>query len=76
MAETNLDEPVLPDDYPVYKGYTYIADNSLVTSDIQGDVKRLKTHLNAAEIRRCDLAGRLVAKTQRKPIKHDEQEGK
>ena len=53
-----LDEPILPDDYPVYTGYAYVADGKVISADIEGTVARLKAVLNAKEIRRCDLSGR------------------
>lgn len=56
--EKELDEPVLPDDYPVYYDYLYVADGKVVRSDIEGTVKRLKVVINAKEIRRCDIDGR------------------
>ena len=56
---TELNEPVLPDDYPVYGDYLYVADGKVVRSDLHGtNVRRLKAHLKAEEIRRCDIAGR------------------
>lgn len=57
MAELN--EPVLPDDYPVYGDYLYVADGKVIRSDLHGaTVSRLKRSLGAAEIRRCDITGR------------------
>lgn len=54
-----LNEPVLPDDYPVYGGYLYVADGKVIVSDLHGtDVRHLKHHLKAKEIRRCDIYGR------------------
>lgn len=53
-----LNEPVLPDDYPVHWDYLYVADGAVIRSDIQGTVKRLKANLGATEIRRCDIYGR------------------
>lgn len=53
-----LDEPILEDDYPVYAGYWYIADDKVITSDIRGNVGQLKRYLNAKEIRRCDAVKR------------------
>ena len=55
-----LDEEVLPDDYPVFAGYAYVADGKVISSDIQGTVAKLKGYLNASEIRRCDIFGRMV----------------
>jgi len=55
---TDKDEPTLADDYPVYYGYCYVADGKVVSSDIQGTVRKLKAYLGAKEIRRCDMAAR------------------
>ena len=57
-AKRELREPVLADDYPVHAGYAYVVDGKPISSDISGNVKRLKAHMKAAEVRRCDLAGR------------------
>jgi hypothetical protein len=60
-----LDERVLPDDYPVYGDYFYVADGEPIRSDIFGDVRRLKHMLGAKEIRRCDIEGRrAIAKAE------------
>lgn len=54
-----LNEPVLPDNYPVYGDYLYVADGKVIRSDLHGaTVGRLKAYLKADEIRRCDIAGR------------------
>jgi hypothetical protein len=60
-----LDEPILPDDYPVYCGYAYVADGMVILSDIQGTVRNLKRDAKAKEIRRCDMNGRGLFKEQR-----------
>lgn len=49
-----LDEPVLPDDYPVYGDYLYVADGRVIRSDVFGTVRDLKRDVQAKEIRRCD----------------------
>lgn len=56
--EPQLDEPVLPDSYPVYGGYLYVADGKVVSSDVFGAVRDLKRDLKATQIRRCDIVGR------------------
>ena len=65
MAETKLvelNEPVLPDDYPVYADYLYVADGKVIRSDWHDvTVRRLKREMGAAEIRRCDIEGRRAA---------------
>lgn len=54
-----LEEPILPDDYPIYGDYLYVADGKVVRSDWHGiTAAQLKRHLGAAELRRCDIAGR------------------
>lgn len=59
MADTELNEPILPDDYPVYGDYLYVADGKVVRSDWHGITAReLKGHLRATELRRCDITGR------------------
>jgi hypothetical protein len=59
-ARSALDEPILPDDYPVYAGYAYVADGKVISSDVEGSVARLKRAVKATEIRRCDLVGRAL----------------
>ena len=53
-----LNEPLLPDDYPVFPTYYYVADGKVIRSPIGGDVRRLKAESGAKEIRRCDMAER------------------
>lgn len=53
-----LEEPLLPDDYPVYGDYLYVADGRVVRSDVFGTVRDLKRDTKAMEIRRCDIVGR------------------
>ena len=56
---TDLNEPVLPDDYPIYGDYLYVADGKVVRSDWHGITAReFKAHIGAKELRRCDLIGR------------------
>ena len=60
-----LNEPILPDDHPVHQGFMYIADgrprefidgmNMTV-----GRWKKLPGNLAVSEVRRCDLATRIV----------------
>jgi hypothetical protein len=60
-------EYILSDDYPVYWGYTYVIDHEggkVVTSNIQGTVKRLKDYLLAKgykfeSVYNCNFAARL-----------------
>ena len=62
MAEFKLNdtEDILPDDYPVYYGYIYIADMKpieckLDDSEWEQTVADLKRVLKVKEVRRCDL---------------------
>jgi hypothetical protein len=58
-TEVDMNEPILPDDYPVYADYLYVADGKVVRSDWhEVTVARLKRELGAEEIRRCDMAAR------------------
>jgi hypothetical protein len=54
-----LDEPILPDDYPIYGDYLYVVDGKVYRSDWHditvGDLKRYE---NCSEVRRCDIVGR------------------
>lgn len=59
MAQRELNEPELPDDYPIYAGYSYVADGRHITSEWHGiTARQLKIHLKASKLCRCDLAGR------------------
>lgn len=54
-----LDEPVLPDDYPIYGDFVYVVDGVVKTSDYHAITAReFKARTGASEVRRCDLAGR------------------
>lgn len=65
MAERELDEPVLADDYPIFGGFLYVADGKVISSDLHGTTAaRLKQFLGAKELRRCDIVGRKTAKAQ------------
>lgn len=65
MTPNQLNEPVLPDDYPVYGDYAYVADGKVVTSNWHGvTVREFKARIGATEIRRCDLMGRMDAERQ------------
>lgn len=61
MTDTaqTLNEPVLPDDYPIYAGYAYVADGEVIISDWHGiTARQFKDAEGIVELRRCDLAGR------------------
>lgn len=55
----DLDEELLEDDYPVYYSYMYVVDGKLHRSQSQCTVGQLRVRLNAKEIRRCDIVGRV-----------------
>ena len=56
---SDLNEEILPDDYPVYGDYLYVADGIAIRSDWHGiTVGQLKRALGVKEIRRCDIHGR------------------
>ena len=56
-----LDEPILPDDYPIYGDYLYIADGKAIRSnwhDITAREFKAREHIR--ELRRCDIVGRQI----------------
>ncbi len=56
----------MPDDYPVYGNYLYVADGKVIMSDWHDiTVRRLKHELGAKEICRCDIAGRASLQEQK-----------
>ena len=60
-----LNEEILPDDYPIYGDYLYVADGKVIRSDWHGvTVAKLKRELGAKEIRRCDIYGRKAMAAQ------------
>lgn len=55
-------EDILPDDYPVYGNYLYVADGKVIMSDWHGiTVARLKAHEGFKEVRRCNVYARKAA---------------
>ena len=65
MEAIQLNENLLPDDYPVYGDYLYVCDGKVIRCDlISGtiaDLKRdLRSHykLEAKAITNCDIDGR------------------
>ena len=53
-------ETILPDDYPIYADYFYIADGKPILSDWHNiTVKEFKRRENIQELRRCDLVSRI-----------------
>mgnify|MGYP001594441803 CR=1 FL=1 len=58
-SRRELNERLLPDDYPIYAGYVYVADGKPIVSDWHEiTAAQLRRRIGAAELRRCDLAGR------------------
>jgi hypothetical protein len=54
-AEPMLSETVLPDDYPIYGDYFYLADGKVYRSDHHDiTVAELKRREGFKEVRRCD----------------------
>jgi hypothetical protein len=59
MTDLDLNERVLPDDYPIYGDYLYVVDGKVYKSDYHDvTVRHLKHYLNAKEVRSCDIFGR------------------
>ena len=51
-------EAPLPNDYPVYAGYLYVADGEVVRARGQETVIELKQSLGVKELTNCDIAAR------------------
>lgn len=63
MSDPYPDEDVLPDDYPIYGDYFYIADGELYRSDWHGiTVRELKCNERFKEVRRCNFSKRFYQK--------------
>lgn len=61
-----LNEPVLPDDYPIYGHYLYVADGKVVRSDWHGiTARQFKNREGIQELRRCDITGRQALARER-----------
>lgn len=59
MSKQELNEPELPDDYPVYGDYMYVTDGKLYRSDHHGiTVAQLKRREGFKTVCRCDIFGR------------------
>lgn len=55
-------ETVLPDDYPIYGDYLYVADGRLYRSDYHGVTARyVKVKEGFTEMRRCNIEARRAA---------------
>lgn len=58
-SREELDEPILPDDYPIYGMYYYVVDGQVYRSEWHDiSVGALKRLLGAKEVRRCDAVKR------------------
>lgn len=65
MDQIFPDEDILPDDYPVYGDYLYVADGKLYRSDWHGcTVRQLKNYEKFSEVRRCNILARQEALTK------------
>ena len=65
MKNLELNENLLPDDYPIHGDYLYVCDGKVIRCDLMSgtvrDLKRdLRSHykLKALEIKSCDITGR------------------
>jgi hypothetical protein len=55
-------EDILPDDYPIYGDYLYVADGKVYRSDWHGiTAAQLKAREKFKELRRCNIAARRAA---------------
>lgn len=55
-------EGLLPDDYPIYGDYLYVADGNVYRSDWHGiTVRQLKAKEGFKEVRRCNIYARKAA---------------
>lgn len=63
-AIDELEEEVIPNNYPVFPGYFYIADGEVVQSMVQGTIKTLRADIltttgkKIKEFKKCDIVGR------------------
>lgn len=59
-----INERILPDDYPVYGDYLYVSDGKVIRSDVFGNIADLKRDLRsfykleAKVITNCDIQAR------------------
>jgi cobyric acid synthase len=63
MSPTGFsNEDILPDDYPIYGNYLYVADGKVIMSDWHGiTAKDFKRRENVRELRRCNIEDRKAA---------------
>lgn len=57
-TKTKLDEPILPDDYPMHAGYLYVVDGKPHQADRSLSVGAFKRAFKIDQVRRCDIGGR------------------
>jgi hypothetical protein len=56
---SELNEPELPDDYPIYGNYLYVADGKVIMSDWHDVTAReFKAREKVTKLCRCDIVGR------------------
>lgn len=61
-SEPFPDEEILPDDYPVYGNYLYVADGKVIMSDWHDvTVGYMKRQEGFKEVRRCNIQARREA---------------
>ncbi len=57
--DKELNEPVLPDDYPMYVLHLYVVDGKVTQSGWRNlTVAQYKLLTGSSEIRRCDMVAR------------------
>jgi hypothetical protein len=62
QSERHEGEEVLPDDYPIYGNYIYLADGKIYLSDYHDiTVRQLKAYERFNEVCRCNLTARRAA---------------
>lgn len=67
MNTCKLDEPDLPEDYPIYGDYLYVTDGKVYRSDWHGiTVRQLKNREGFKKVQRCDIMGRKTLLNERK----------
>lgn len=53
-----LNEHELPDEYPIYGGYLYVADGKVYRAEFNTIVTHLKATTGFKSLKSCDIAGR------------------
>lgn len=58
-TETKFKERELPDDYPIYADYLYVADGKVIRSDWHGiTARQFKNREGFESLMNCDMSGR------------------